>query len=73
LSFERPVICAFTVSFDIHEHPNNPLRAAVPLLLAADRFVFDLDGRLDPDMPLVWIAAPDARECVLDVLSQSGL
>jgi len=73
LSFERPVICAFTVSFDIREHPNDPLRAALSLLLAADRFVFDFDGRLDPDMPLVWIAAPDARECVLDVLSQSGL
>ena len=73
LSFERPVTCAFTVSFDIREHPNDPLRDALPLLLAADRFVFDFDGRLDPDLPLVWIAAPDARECVLDVLSRSRL
>ena len=24
-----------------------------------------------PDMQLVWIAAPDARECLLDVLTQS--
>jgi hypothetical protein len=73
LSFERPVTCAFTVSFDIGEHLNDPLRAALPLLLAADRFVFDFDGRLDPDMPLVWIAAPNARECVLNVLSHSRL
>jgi hypothetical protein len=71
LSFERPVACAFTVSFDIREHPDDPLRAALPLLLAADRFVFDFDGRLDPDLPLVWIAAPAARECVLDALTQS--
>ena len=73
LSFERPVKCAFTVSFEMREHPNDPLRAGLPLLLAADRFVFDFDGRLDPDLPLVWIFAPAARECVLDVLSQSRL
>ena len=71
LSFERPATCAFTVSFDVREHPSDPIRAALPLLLAADRFVFDFDGRLDPDMPLVWIAAPEARDCVLDVLTQS--
>jgi hypothetical protein len=71
LSFERPVTCAFTVSFDIRDHPDDVLRAAMPLVLAADRFVFDFDGRLDPGLPLVWIAAPAARECVLEVLSQS--
>lgn len=71
LSFERPVTCAFTVSFAIREHPSDPIRAALPLLLAADRFVFDFDGRLDPDVPLVWIAAPEARECILDVLTQA--
>jgi hypothetical protein len=73
LSFERPVTCTFTVSFDVRDHSSDPIRAALPLLLAADRFVFDLDGRLDPDSPLVWIAAPEARECVLDVLTQSSL
>jgi hypothetical protein len=69
LSFERPVSCDFTISFDIREHPNDPLRARLPLLLAADRFVFNFDGRLDPNLPLVWIAVPDARECVLEVLT----
>jgi hypothetical protein len=71
VSFERPVLCAFTVSFDVLEHPRDPLRGALPLLLAANRFVFDFDGRLDPDRPLVWIAAPVARECVEDLLSQT--
>jgi hypothetical protein len=70
-SFVRPVMCAFTVSFDIRQHPTDPLRASLPLILAANRFVLDFDGRLDPELPLVWIAAPTARECVLDVLSQS--
>jgi hypothetical protein len=65
------VTCDFTVGFDIREHPHDPLRATLPLLLAASRFVFDFDGRLDPDLPLVWIAAPAVRDCVLDVLSQS--
>ena len=73
VSFERPVTCDFTVAFDIHEHPNDPLRADLPLLLAANRFVFDFDGRLDPERPLVWIAAPAARECVLEVLSHAGI
>ncbi len=69
--FERPVMCEFTVGFDVREHPADPLHGSLPLVLAADRFVFDFDGRLDPDRPLVWIAAPVARECVLDVLSAS--
>jgi hypothetical protein len=73
LSFERPVKCIFTVGFDIREHPSDPLHATLPLLLAANRFVFDFDGKLDPDLPMVWIAAPIARECVLDVLSVTGV
>jgi hypothetical protein len=63
------VTCVFTASFDVREHPADPLRASLPLLLAANRFVFDFDGRLDPERPLVWIAAPVARECVIDVLT----
>jgi hypothetical protein len=73
VSFERPVTCAFTIGFDIREHASDPLRGSLPILLAADRFVFDFDERLDPDLPMVWIAAPVARECVLDVLSASGV
>lgn len=56
---------------DVREHRSDPLRATLPLLLAADRFVFDFDGRLDLDRPLVWIAAPEARECVLAALTTS--
>jgi hypothetical protein len=73
VSFERPVTCEFTVALDVSEHPKDPLRGDLPLLLAASRFVFDLDGRLDPERPLVWIAAPAARECVFDVLSATGI
>ena len=73
VSFERPVSCAFTVGIDIREHTHDPLRESLPLLLAANRFVFDFDGLLDPELPLVWIAAPAARECVLDVLTSSSV
>lgn len=69
MSFERPVNCDFTVGFDVGDHPSDPMRGSLPLLLAANRFVFDLDGRLDPELPLVWIAAPVARECVLEVMA----
>lgn len=71
MSFERPVNCDFTVGFDVRDHASDPMRGSLPLLLAANRFVFDFDGRLDPELPLVWIAAPVARECVFEVLSAS--
>jgi len=69
VSFERPVKCVFTVGFEVRQHPSDPLLTTLPLMLAASRFVFDFDGRLDPDHPLVWITAPVARECVLDLLA----
>jgi hypothetical protein len=73
VSFERPVLCTFTVAFDIRAHPNDPLRATLPLLLAANRLVFAFDERLDPERPLVWIAAPVAREPVLELLTAIGV
>lgn len=69
MSFERPVKCDFTVGFDVRDHPGDPVGGGLALLLAANRFVFDFDGRFDPELPLVWIAAPVARECVVEVLS----
>jgi hypothetical protein len=72
VSFERPVVCAFTVGFEISDHPSDPLHASLPLLLAANRFVFDLDGHLDPERPVLWIAAPAIRDCVVDVLARAG-
>jgi hypothetical protein len=73
VSFERPAICEFTVAINVIDHPKDPLRTDLLLLLAADRFVFDFDGQLNPERPLVWIAAPAARECVFEVLSHVGL
>lgn len=72
VSFERPVQCLFTLGFDLRDHPSDPLRATLPLLLAANRLVFVFEGRLDPGRPLVWIAAPVAREPVLEVLAAVG-
>jgi len=68
VSFDRPASCDFTVSFDVGTHPNDPRRNELPLLLAANRFVFDLGGRVRDDHPLVWLAAPFARDCVVDAL-----
>lgn len=73
VQFERPVSCSFVVRFDVREHPREPLRAALPLLLAADRFALDFDGRSDPDRPLLWVEAPGARECVFEVLATLGV
>ena len=73
VGFERPVQCTFTVSFDVGSHPSDPLRATLPLLLAASRLVFAFDGRLDPERPVVWITAPAACEPVLELLAAVGV
>jgi hypothetical protein len=68
--FERPVLCSFVARIDIRDHPSDPLRAALPLLLAADRFALSFDADPGEDQPLVWVAAPAARECVLEILAK---
>jgi hypothetical protein len=73
VSFERPVRCDFVVNLDVQEHSSDPSRAALPLLLAASRLVFVLDGQIDVECPLVWIDAPVAREPVLELLKTVGV
>ena len=73
VEFERPVSCSFVLRFDVRDHPSDPLRAALPLILAADRFALSFDRDPDPDRPLLWVAAPAARDCVLEVLSAVGV
>ena len=65
--------CDFTVNLDVRDHPSDPLRGALPLLLAASRLVFVLDGQADAERPLVWITAPVAREPVLELLAAVGV
>jgi hypothetical protein len=66
------VSCSFVVRFDVLEHPSDSLYGAVPLLLAADRFALAFDGA-PAEQPLVWVTAPAARECVLEVLAAVGI
>ena len=73
VSFERPVRCNFTVSLDVRDHPSEPVRGALPLLLAASRLVFVLDGQAHPERSLVWIDAPSARESVLKLITAVGV
>ncbi len=65
--------CSFVLPFDVSGHNSEPLRARLPILLAADRFALAFDGPPESDQPLIWLAAPAARECVLDVLAAVGL
>jgi len=73
VQFERPVSCSFVLGFEVRNHASDPLRAAVPLILAADRFALSFDRDPDANQPLLWVAAPAARECVLDVLAAVGV
>lgn len=69
VEIERPVLCSFVVRFDVSEHPDDQLRLALPLLLAASGFTLDFDGFSDPDTPVVWVPAPAVRDCILEVLT----
>ncbi|HEU6445182.1 MAG TPA: hypothetical protein VFL61_09010 [Gaiellaceae bacterium] len=73
IHFERPVRCSFVVRLDIRDHPSDPLRAALPLILAASRFGLAFDGPHGEDQPLVWVSAPAGRDCVFDVLAAVGV
>jgi hypothetical protein len=72
IHFERPVKCSFVVQFEIGAGMNDPMRAAVPLLLAASGFALGFDCFPDAEGPIGWIPAPAARDCVLEVLSALG-
>lgn len=71
--FERPVTCEFVVRFEIRDHPSDPIRAELPLLLAASRFALAFDREPNPDQPVVWMAAPVARDCVYEILAAVGI
>lgn len=71
--FERPVKCSFVVQFEIGDDVNDPMRAALPILLAASGFALGFDGFPDSDRPMAWIPASAARECVLEVLNATGI
>lgn len=68
VDLQRPISCAFVVRFEVHDHPGDQLRQALPLLLAASGFALAFD-RMPSDAPsLLWVPAPAARECVFEVL-----
>jgi hypothetical protein len=73
VDFERPVRCSFVVRLEVRDHASDPLRAKLPLILAADRFALSFDGPPGEDQPLVWVSAPAARDCVFDVLRAVGV
>lgn len=71
VEFERPVSCAFVVRFDVHEHREDQLQEALPLLLAARGIALSFDRPPDAAMSLLWIPAPAVSDCVLDVLVET--
>lgn len=69
VDIERPVLCSFVVRFDVTEHPDDQLRLALPLLLAAAKFALAFDGFPESDKPVIWVPAPAVRDCILEVLT----
>jgi hypothetical protein len=69
VDFERPVLCSFVVRFDITDNPDDQLRLALPLLLAASGFALAFGGFYEPHEPVTWVPAPAVRDYVFDVLA----
>jgi hypothetical protein len=69
VEFERPVSCAFVVRFDVHEHRDDQLRQALPLLLAASGFAIAFDRLPETAESLTWVPAPSTRDCVIETLT----
>ena len=70
---DRPVLCSFVVRFDITDHPEDQLRLALPLLLAASGFALAFDGVPEPDEQVAWVPAPAARDGLVEVLAALNL
>ena len=73
IDVDRPVLCSFVVRFDIADHPDDQLRLALPLLLAASGFALAFDGFPQPDEQVAWVPAPDAREGLVEALAALNL
>ena len=71
VDFERPVRCEFIVRFAVTDHPRDPLRATLPLLLAASQLIVLVD-KADEDRAAPWFAAPAARECLVELIAHVG-
>lgn len=72
VDFERPVSCEFVVRCDVSSHPSDPMRAKLPLLLAASSFLLVTNEYADPSDPHVWFAATPARDCLVALVSAVG-
>lgn len=73
IHFERPVRCSFVVRLDVRDHPSDPLRATLPLVLGAHKFAIAFDGPPNEDQPFIWVSAPAVRDCVFEVLAAVGV
>lgn len=73
VELERPVSCAFVVRFDVHEHRDDQLRQALPLLLAVSGFAIAFDRVPDAAESLIWVPSPAAGECVVETLTTARL
>lgn len=69
IDIERPVFCDFVVRFDVTDHPDDQLRLALPLLLAASGFALAFDAYPEVERPVILVPAPAARDCVFEVLT----
>jgi hypothetical protein len=72
VDIQRPVLCSFVIRLDVHDDPNDQLRLALPLLLAASGFALAFGGLPEYERPVTWVPAPAVRECVFATLVAAG-
>lgn len=72
IDMERPVLCSFTVGFEVGDHPADELRTCLPFLLAASTLALAFDGFPSQERPLPEVRAPATRDPLLDLLTRAS-
>lgn len=72
VDMECPVLCAFSVGFEVGAQPTDELRTHLPVLLAASTFALAFDGFPTSGRPLPEVRAPATGNPVVELLTSSS-
>ena len=69
INMERPVVCSFSIGFEVGRDPTDELRSHVPVLLAASTLALAFDGFPTAERPLPEVRAPATRDPLVELLA----
>jgi hypothetical protein len=72
VDMQRPVVCAFSVGFEVEAQPPDELRSRLPILLAASTLALAFDGFPTSARPLPEVRAPENGDPLVDLLTRTS-